>query len=166
MDLKKGFNGFSLGCLQNLGFGPLIPLAFGCLKAIYLGLYTFPLFFSFCNDDVIFGLQSECRESEVIPKLLSAPLLFSKSHHALWAIEGVPGVGSPLTVTLWSHEDKLNGLTGSQNNVGSPKNKGIKIGRGCLGEAWMELRAEFLSSSPPAPPLTQSQPLPAFPVSF
>lgn len=77
MDLKKGFNGFSLGCLQNLGFGPLIPLAFGCLKAIYLGLYTFPLFFSFCNDDVIFGLQSECRESD--PQNSYPPPFFSPS---------------------------------------------------------------------------------------
>ena len=31
--------------LQNLGFGPLIPLAFKYLKAIYLGLYKVFLFF-------------------------------------------------------------------------------------------------------------------------
>lgn len=58
---------------QNLGFGPLILLAFKCLKAIYLGLCKFS-FSSFYNDeDIIFGLQSECRESELIPKLLSVP---------------------------------------------------------------------------------------------
>ena len=39
------FKGHSLCYLQNLGFGPLIPLAFKYLKAIYLGLYKVFLFF-------------------------------------------------------------------------------------------------------------------------
>lgn len=77
------FKGHSPCYLQNLGFGPLTPLAFRCLKAIYLGLCKFS-FSSFCNDeDTVFGLQSECRESELVPKVWSAPTLFSKSHHSL-----------------------------------------------------------------------------------
>ena len=58
-------------------------------------------FSPFCKDeDVKFGLQFGCRESEVIPKFLSAPAFFPVPPCLVWAVEGVQGQVTTLTITL------------------------------------------------------------------
>lgn len=52
------------------------------------------------DEDVKFGLQFECRESEVIPKFLSVPAFFPVLPCLVWAVEGVQGQVTTLTITL------------------------------------------------------------------
>ena len=68
---------------QNLGFGPLSSFGIQTFKTYSSWLIQVFYLFFFLNkgEDIIFGLQSECRESELTPKLLSASF-FSESHHS------------------------------------------------------------------------------------
>ena len=54
------------------------PSSFGIqMFKSYLSWFIQVFFLFFNNDeDTIFGLQSECRESELTPKLLSTPTFF------------------------------------------------------------------------------------------